>query len=262
MADGFLDFAIGENDGDIGKKTRRFVAEDGRSYRVSFGWISVPIRNSQGEIISWDDDAAYRDGKVHPDAQVRFAGCNRGYIKGVGYYLHHGPAYAQFGQPKQVVATVLIVWPTDKEGELDTASFNAGKGWSVQPWIFSTDKYTTIKKLAKRSSLMTNDLAIDCPLKGAEFQKLTFASENSNLFRRLLEGTKPETKAVLAKVLDNVRAAAAGIYREMAQDKTVDQIREALGQAVETPTGSSSSSSSSGGRHSNKDVDDLLDGVL
>jgi hypothetical protein len=257
-SDGFLDFTIGENDDNIGKKTKKFSLEDGRSYRVSFAWFSLPVKNAAGDTTGWDDRGAFTpDGNLHPEAQIRFTGCERLYKPGVGYFLYKGPAYAQFGQPRQYVATVLVVWPTSKDGDLDAAAFKAGKGWSVQPWIFSTDKYATIKKSHKRFPLARHDMALECPVGGAQYQKVTFTPEGESLLMKLVESGKPEHKAVVDKILADVRAVSENIHREMARDLTIDQIKEALGESVETPTGSSSSSS-----HASKNVDDLLNDVL
>lgn len=257
MSDGFLDFSVGENDDNIGKKSKKFSLEDGRTYRVSFAWLSVPVKNAEGATIGWDDAAAWKGGKLHPDAQVRFTGCERIYKEGVGFFLYKGPAYAQFGQPKQYVATVLVVWPTDKDGDLDKAAFAAGKGWTVQPWLFSTDKYASIKKSHKRSPLTKCDMALECPVGGAKFQKVNFIAETESYLMKLSVSEKPEFKAVFERILADIRAVSENIHREMARDLTIDQIKEALGDSVETATGSSSSSS-----HASKNVDDLLDNIL
>jgi hypothetical protein len=248
MSDGFLDFSIGDGDDKVGQRAKRFKAEGGRTYRATFCWLSV--KTAAG----WDDEAAIdADGNLHPEAQIRFTGCERVYKEGVGYFLYKGPAYAQFGQPKQSVATLICVWPTDKEGDLDAASFANGKGWAVQPWIFSTDKYNNIKKSHKRFSLLEHDLAMSCPPDGGQYQKLTFTPENESLFRKLLSSDKPQFKAVAMKILAEARAHAQNIHAEMARDMTIDQIREAMGEEVDTPTGSS---------HAAKDVEDLLNDVL
>ena len=171
----------------------------------------------------------------------------------MGYFLYKGPAYAQFGSPKQNIATILLVWPTDKEGDLDGASFKAGKGWKVQPWVFSTDKYNTIKKSNKRFPLLKHDLALSCT--DAQYQKMTFSPEGENLFQAMLASDKPAVKATVSKILKDIKGVAANIHRDLARDLTVDQVREALGEDVDTPTGGS-------GNHASKNVDDLLDGVL
>jgi hypothetical protein len=249
MSDGFLDFSIGEGDDNIGQRAKRFKAEGGRTYRATFCWFSVKTEDG------WDDEIAIDDeGNLHPEAQIRFTGCERVYKENVGYFLYKGPTYAQFGQPKQVVATILCVWPTDKEGDLDAASFANGKGHVVQPWVFSTDKYNNIKKSHKRFNLLEHDMAMSCPPDGAQYQKLTFTPENESLFRKLLASEKPQFKAVAMQILKEARACAATIHREMASDLTLDQIREKLGEEVDTPTG--------GGSHAAKDVEDLLNDVL
>lgn len=248
MSDGFLDFSIGDGDDDLAKRSKRFKAEGGRTYRATFCWLSVKTDDG------WDDEIAIdAEGNLHPEAQVRFTGCERIYKEGVGYFLYKGPAYAAFGQPKQSVATILCVWPTDKDGDLDAASFANGKGHVVQPWIFSTDKYDNIKKSHKRHSLLDHDLAMSCPEDGAQYQKLTFISENESLFRKLLASEKPQFKAVATRILKDVRALAQTIHGEMARDMTLDQVREAMGEEVDTPTG---------GTHAAKDVEDLLNDVL
>jgi hypothetical protein len=249
MSDGFLDFSIGDGDDKVGKRAKRFKAEGGRTYRATFGWISVKTEGG------WDDAAAFNDdGTINEAAQIRFTGCERVYKEGVGYILYKGPAYAQFGQPKQNVATILVVWPTDKDGDLDASSFAAGKGHVVQPWVFSTDKYHTIVKSHKRFSLLSHDMSMSCPPDGGQYQKLTFTPENENLLMKLLSSDKPQYQAVAQQIIKDVRAVAETIHREMAQDLTIDQIREKLGEEVDGPSGSSN--------HASKDVEDLLNDVL
>jgi hypothetical protein len=247
MSDGFLDFSMDSGDDTIGKKSTRFKAESDRTYRVTFCWFSV--HGADG----WDDNAAFnKDGTLNPDATIRYTGCERIYKPGVGYFLYKGPAYAQFGTPKQNIATILVVWPTDKDGDLDATSFKAGKGWKVQPWVFSGDKYNTIKKSNKRFPLLGHDLAMSCT--DAQYQKMTFSPEGENLLQKMLESDKPEIKATLAKILSDIKSVAANINRDLARDLTVDQIKEALGEEVDSPTG--------GSNHASQNVDDLLDGVL
>jgi hypothetical protein len=246
--DGFLDFSIGSGDEVVGKVIKRFKLKDDTTYRVTFAWFSVLGENG------WDDAAAINDdGTLNPDAQIRFTGCERIYKENVGYILYKGPAYAVFGQPKQTVGTILVVWPTDKEGDLDATSFAAGKGYAVQPWLFSPAKYDTIKKSHKRFPLMGHDMSLACPADGGQFQKVTFTPEPENLFQKLLASKKPEIRDIVTKILADVAAVSKTIHGEMARDMTIDQIREKLGEDVETPTGSSG-----GG----KDVEDLLNDVL
>ena len=262
MSDGFIDFSLGTGDEDVGKKSSRFQAKDDTTYRMSFLWFSVALDDKDEEIkpgdtttklARWDDSLAFnKEGDLTANAQIRFTGCERIYKKGVGYFLYKGPAYAQFGKPRQSVSTAILVWPTNSEGELDVAQFKAGKGWSVMPWIFSPDKYKDIKAKHKRFSLIKHDLSLACPENGAEFQKLSFTPEGENLLQKLMASEKTEYKAVVAKILGDAKAVAAGIYDELARNLTIDEIMEKLGETPGTPTGS----------HSAKDVDALLDDVL
>ena len=255
MSDGFLDFSAGIGDDDVGKKSTRFVPKDDTTYRMTLCWYSVPVVKD-GRVVDWDDDAAWNaDGTINDKAVVRYTGANRMYVKGAGYVLYKGPAYAQFGTPKQSVATILIQWPTNTEGELDVAQFTAGRGYNVQPWIFSTDKYNTLKKQDKRFPVKDYDICMTCPPNGAEFHKLTFTPESSNLFHKIINSDKPEMKAVADKIRRDIQAVAGGIKRDLARDLTVEEIMSALGQEVDTPTGNS-------GSHAAADVDDMLNDVL
>lgn len=254
MSDDFMDFTLGSGDESVGKKTERFSVDDDTSYRVSLVWFSVPKLDEDGKVTDWDDDAAFeKDGSLNPKAVVRFTGCERVYKKGVGYIKYQGPAYAQFGRPKQAVATILCSWPTDKEGDLDVASFQKGKGWQIQPWIFSTDKYDQVKKIHKRTPLTEKDMLITCPPNGAEYQKMTFLPEDQHLFRKLLASDKPEYKAVVKRMLADIRAVASRIHNDLARKMTIDEINDALGNASESPTGTD---------HSARDVDDALNGII
>ena len=85
MSDGFLDFSIGDGDDKVGKTAKRFKAGGGRTYRATFCWFSVKTEDG------WDDELALDDeGKLHPDAQIRFTGCERVYKEGLGYFLYKG----------------------------------------------------------------------------------------------------------------------------------------------------------------------------
>jgi len=260
--DGFIDFSTGVGDDDVGKKATRFIAKDSTTYRASFMWHSVALDADGNEIVpgdtttkvaSWDDDRAFdAEGNLTPNVQIRYTGCERIYKAGVGYVLYGGPAFAQFGKPRQAVATAICLWPTDDQGELNVAKFKSGKGWSVVPWVFSPDKYKDIKAKDKRFSLINHDLSLACPENGAEYQKLSFTPEGESLFQKLLASDKPEYKAVVKKILADVKGVTASIRDELARKMTVDEIREKLGETPGTPTGS----------HGAKDVDALLDDVL
>ena len=259
-SDGFLDFGMGVDDDGVGKKAKTFKAKDNTAYRVSFCWFSVRKMSDETGKPYWDDAAAWDDdGNLVEEAVVRFAGCRRVYVKGVGQILYKGQAYQQFGKPKDCIATILCVWPTDDEGDLDATKFKAGKGWLVQPWIHGDgEKYQNLKKINKRFPLMSRDVLFSCPENGGEFQKITFTPEDANLLRKLLASDKPEARAIADKIVAESKALAREMNNEMARDLTVDEIREKQSGESSSPKGGGGGSSD----HATKDVDALLDGMV
>lgn len=233
--DGFMDFTFDEGDEKVGKKAQRFKGKEGETYRVSFVWLP-------------EDD----DGNVQLDGNVRFTGCERHYMNGVGYFLHKGPEYAKIagGPPKQAVATILVVWPTDKKGRLNTDAFGRGEGYAVMPWVFSADRYDQLKRRHEQFPLTTNDITLACT--DTQYQKMDVSPCKDNLFRKLYESDKEKAKAIAAAILDEVRNISKTLRTDMARELTLDQIREKMGGSTSTPvTGAAAG-----------DVDGLLDNLL
>ena len=239
--DGYADFTFGAGDDVVGKKSKRFKADGGRTYRASFVWFT-----------EYDDD-----GLPTENAQIKFTGCETIYNPKCGYVLIDNTNRTAMldllkKQPKQRIATVIVVWPTDKDGDLDAASIKAGKGWTVHPWVFDPGKYQNIGKIHKRFPLTNHDLSMSCPPDGAQFQKLNFTPEGDSILRKYLASSNEALREVAAKILKEARQITEGIQRDLARPMTVDEVREGLGEDVASPTGN----------HAAADVDDLLDGVL
>lgn len=259
--EGFLDFGMGVNDDDVGKKVKNFKMKDGTAVRVSFGWFSTYDAATK----TWNDEAAWDDkGGLKPEAVIRFAGCPRIYIKGVGNVLvppSKTAAYAQWGKPKDAYGTIVVVWPCNDEGELDAEKFKAGKGWQVQPWVHQDgEKYLNLKKIDKRNPFMKHDVLFSCPENGGEFQKITFVAEDSNLLLRLLGSDKPEARAMGEKIAAACRTLAKGMKDEMARSMTPEEIKEKLSGGG-GKDGEGGGGGSGGGR-ADKDVEGLLDGMV
>lgn len=236
--DGFNDFSFGSGDDNVGKRSKRFKGETGRTYRVSFVWFT-------------DTDS---DGVPTADTNIKFTGCERVYKQGVGYVLIENSNRAAMlsllgEQPKQQIATVICVWPCDKDGELDLASFKNGKGWKVQPWTFSPDKYRTIGQNHKRFPLTKHDLSMLCS--DGQYQKMTFTPEGESLLHKYLNAKNEGLQAVGRKILAEARSVAENIHGELARKYTLDEVREKLGGEPSSPTGN----------HSDKNVDELLEGI-
>lgn len=239
--DGFADFTFGSGDDQVGKKSKRFKAETNRTYRVSFIWFTEYTK----------------EGLPAENAQIRFTGCENIYKDKIGPVLidasNRAAMVALLGeQPKQKVATIIVVWPCDKDGELDVASYRNGKGWAVYSWAFAPDKYRTIGQSHKRFPLNKHDLTIACS--DAGFQKMTFTPESDSLLFKYLNSNDTNLRAVGAKILAEARSVAEGIHNDLARKMTVDEVREKLGLDSAAPTTT--------GNHASKDLDKMLDGII
>lgn len=232
MSDGFYEFGFGEGDNKVGKKSKKFDPETGRTYRASFVWFKK--MNS--------------DGTPDADAGVKFTGCERCYKQNVGYFLYKGPGYSEFGTPKQAVATIIAVWPTDSKGKVE-----AGRLADVQimPWIFSADKYEDLSRQNDRYALTSVDYAITCT--DSKYKKMTFAPEKECLMTKLLTSGKDDLIGIAKGVLNEVSFVAENIKRELARDLSIDQIREIVSGLESSPSDRNRNSA---------DVDSLLDGIL
>lgn len=239
MSNGFIEFGFGEGDDNVsGQKFDRFKGKEGETYRVSFVW--------------WPTKA---DGSFDLDAKTpRFVGAKRLYIPGVGYILDKGPEYAQFGDSKLNVATILAVWPTDRKGGLDKARFASGDV-DIKPWVFGKDKYEQLKRRHDEFPFGSYDLTIACT--DTQYQKMDLSPCRESLFRKVLESEK--TKDLADAIMAQVNALAAQIQGVLARDMTVAQIRDKLsGGSGGSGGGSTGGNGGSTGANSAA-IDDLLD---
>jgi hypothetical protein len=243
MTDGFIDFSFGSGDDALKKKSSRYKPETGVTDRVSFVWFQ-----------DYDGEGMPAEG-----AAPKFAGCERSkYDSRVGVVLLTPDNRDEIlrilrTDPQHRVASVICVWPTDKDGELDVASFKAGKGWKVQPWVFDPGKYNEIKRVNKRFPLHEHDLSMTCT--DGTFHKMTFTPEGKDtLLSKYLSAKNEDLQAVGRKIIAEARRCSEGIYRDLARSMTPDEVREAIGDEV--------SPSAGGGSHTDANVDNLLDDVL
>lgn len=231
----FMDFSFDQGDESVGKKSQRFKAKEDETYRVSFVWLPK------------DDD-----GNIQIDGPIRFTGCERHYVQGVGYFLHKGPEYAKLGggPPKQSVATVIVVWPTDKRGKLNKDAFSKGEGFEVMSWVFSSERYDVLRRRNDNFPLTENDLILACT--DTQYQKMDIQPVPGNLLRSLFESDNPKAQTFAKTILDEVATIEAGLRNDMARDMSLEQLREKLGGAVGTPVGDGTA----------ENVDNLLENLI
>jgi hypothetical protein len=233
-----VEFGFGENDEKIGVKGKRFKAKEGETYRVSFVW--------------WP---GLEDGKPNLDASTpRFIGCKRLYIAGVGYIMDRGPEFVRLAggaASKMYVGTVICKWPTDSKGNLDKGRFASGE-FEINSWVMSTDKYRSVETRHKEFPLGAHDVTLTCT--DTQYQKIDISPCRESLFRKILEKDAARAKSII----DEAIGVAKELPRDLAQDLTLDQIREKLGKG-----GGASPVTSGGVVSSNSaDFDGMLDDIL
>jgi hypothetical protein len=232
---GFQDFTFDSGDDTVGKKTDRYKGKEGETDRVSFVWFQTD-----------------EDGHPQLDEKVRFTGCERHYVQGVGYFLNKGPEFSKIagGPPKQAVATIMVVWPSDSRGRLDAEAFKRGEGYKVVAWVFAADKYDQLKRRNDEHPLNECDMILACT--DTQFQKMDISPARESLFRKLYESQNEKGKSIAKAILDEVENVEKNLRQTLARDLTLDQLREKMGGATAGPVADASG----------EDVDGLLDNLL
>jgi len=233
---GFSDFSLGSSTPLLSAGKSRWKPEKGK-YRVSF--VSLPgLENNEPDL--------------NASAPI-FKGGRRLYLKGVGYFLDHGPEYQKIAggeASRTTIATTLVFWPVDSNGALDKARFGKGE-FDIKSWIFSLDKYRQLESIHSEFPLTSHDLTIT--VTDPQYHKMTFAPCRESL----LVSLKEKQPDFFRKVVSAAKEVHIRLQDDIAQDLTIDQIREKLSGEVGTPV---SGGASSGGGSFN--ADDILDDVL
>ena len=137
-------------------------------------------------------------------------------------------------------------------GTLDANRFAAGQ-FEVMPWIMSTDKYRAVEARHKEFPLGCHDMTLACT--DSQYQKIDISPCKEGLFRKLLEKNPSRAK----QIIDAAAAVASTLSRDIAQDLSLDQIREKLGKG-----GGASPVGGGGGpvASNSADFDGMLDDIL
>jgi hypothetical protein len=251
---GFGDEEIG------GSRVDNWKGTAGYTYRLAFPWLFT-----YGEMKARFEQA----GKKHPETpegatdddpafewegSVRFVAGNRWYKEGCGYVLEpdDDDLKEKFHSllqedPKQSIGTIVVVYATDKSGELykdeDTGKFLPLR-YDVLPWVFGRDKYERLRKLNKKFALRTHDIEVSCT--DVQFQKMDF-----NPFTESLWARKDDRKE---KILKAVAKLVNGSNPNLGMNYTLERLQEKLGLA--TPD-----AGDAGASVADEDIDELLDDI-
>lgn len=245
MSDGFTDFSFGDNDGTFSGGKDRYKGEKGRIDRISLAWWSID-----------------EEGKLEMDAdKPNFRGCERHYVPGVGYVMNRGPDFTKvIGEPpKKVVGTIVVWWPTDREGEVDLAAIAKGKA-RVWPWTFDPGKYSNLKANFKEFPPGKHDFLVSCT--DSQYQKLTFSACRESLLRKLMEN--PKTAKVYEKLVAEIQAVVGNINGHLANVMDLDTLRKKMAGASAggTSSGNGDASKALTDEAIGEEIDDLVEGLL
>jgi len=248
-------FTFGTNDGHIGTRTKPWKAVDGTSYRVSFAWFPL---NS--------------DGTPDMRGNPQFTGKNTNYIQGAGYVINQGAEWTKLAgeAPRQRIATILVIWPTNKSGAVDASRLN---DFEVKPWIISSEKYKNLDSNNREFPFSQHDLTIKCEEGGGQFQKLAFLPCKENLIRTLIsKSVEPEdktnekamasahaAKAMVNRIVEEVASVASSIQDHVGRVMSIQQIREKM-----TGNGAPGQGPAAGGNFqaSAGDISSIVGGLL
>lgn len=231
----FQQFGFGRNDDQIGNNKKRFKAEAGRRYRVSFAWWrgieeGSPDLNADGP---------------------EFVGAPANYIPGVGYIINRGPEYTKLAggePPRMKIATIIVVWPMDSKGNLDKHGIANGD-FDVQPWVFGQDKYKALEPVHKEFHFGEHDVTISCT--DTQYQKMTFSPCKDSLLSKLQAKGGPLWKSIV----DQAQLLATGIQNEIGREMSLDDLREKL-------SGSGGNAAAPTTSVATEDIDNLVDNLL
>jgi len=243
--DGFEEFSFDTGDEVVQTRAKKFKGEEGRIYRLSFVWYDGLDDGAKGLLA-----AMSRENDEAKAPAPKFVGAKRHYVPSVGYFLHKGPEYSKLAggaAPKMQIATIIVSWPCDKNGNVTTLDQAPG----VMPWIFSAEKYDTIKGAHAQWPFGEHDLIAKCTR--GQFQNFTFQSAKNNAVRKLIESDK--APKIIDGIIDSAIGIRGNLKNEIARDMSLDQIREKLGADGGSPVGDIQPQNSAA-------IDSALDGIL
>jgi hypothetical protein len=242
-------FGFGQNDAGVGGRAQKFKADKGKTYRLGFAWWAG-IEDGTFSLKNMTPAEGQDELSVTP----KFIRAQRNFIKDVGYVINQGPEWTKLAgeQPKLMIATIVISWPLGKNGQPTKESL-FGDMPDVMAWIFGGDKYEKLKKQHQSGYPMWEwDVQADC--EDTTFQKLSFLPAKQCIFREMLKSDAPQAKGIVNHILEQVRALAPRLEREIGAKLSLDQLREKMGLDTSSPVSSVMGADA--------DVDNILGNML
>lgn len=123
-------------------------------------------------------------------SEARFRTLSSSYKQGIGYVewpkkltAEEEKVWKKVGDKKDYVCTLLLVYPTNRDGEINRDQI--GNGWKVMPWRFPPKIYDAIRKINRGqaesgNSVASLDLTISC--EDTQFQKLQILPAGPSIY--------------------------------------------------------------------------------
>lgn len=186
------------------KFSQAWKPEQGKTYRIAIAWIEKGVPQL-----------------IHEQTH---------FVNGLGN-VKHQPGFEKITkkQPSTRVGTVIMVFTTDRDGELlkDDNGKPVLSNYQIMPWLFSSLKYQELAKLHKKWDLSKHDLSVECT--DAQYMKLVIQPHQESIFTKMLT-SKQWGEKLKTEITEKVEQVKNMVAREV----TVDELREALGLTTQT----------------------------
>lgn len=144
--------------------------------------------------------------------RIQFRKIMAHYKEGIGYVVSRmgkdgkdsDKVWAMMGDLKKYFTTVLLIYPTTREGEIDKSRLS--NGWVVKPWRFSGKVYGRLHQVA--AGLKSNELAIST-------QDLSLKCTNTDFQNFEIDGAGRGVWLKSDKFRDKVLESAVKLYKEL-----------------------------------------------
>jgi hypothetical protein len=241
MSDHIFDLSFGHNDEELQQKTTRLKLKKDEIKRISLAW--------------WPTK---EDGNPDFDAAApNFRAARRLFHEKVGYFFDKGPEYQKLSkdsQPGRInLATIVISWPLDDNGDIDKAKLVAGK-FEMLYWVFSKKKYEEMARRHRKRSLGNHDLELVC--KEEQYQNIDFDTFDDSMLRKIFESDKEGMIKFKEKIKTQLARMEANITNELGKDLSLAEIRAKLLGEEETSVSSASTTVST------ENIDEVLNDFL
>jgi len=238
----FKEFELGQDDSHLSLGGKRWQGVKDQTDRFSF--IMFP---------------GLEEGTPDFSANPRLVSEKVHYFEGVGYIISDGPEYIKLAgdQPRSRAATLVIEWPTTKDGEVIKERLTKAE---VKVLILAGDKYKQLVQTHRNFHLGTHDVTALCTDSG--WQKVNFGPCGESLLQNLMLKAADEEKGagartLVEKLMAAAQAALPEVINEVGRKMDFAALKEKLsgGDGRTSVAGNDASAA-------DVDIDDAMDDLL